>query len=135
MPHKKEVTPPHVLAEDTHVDIRGRSPTPITMEYMLDRILTDLPMLSALHLPHRVCTFLILFFLVLILTFSFSFRMRPGALCVLGAVCFVNTKSLWLHALTVTVGVTAPAGCLLMTCRRFAITCWCLHRPLIHVHT
>ncbi|PBK75399.1 hypothetical protein ARMSODRAFT_970063 [Armillaria solidipes] len=46
---KKEATPPHtVLSEDTHVDIQGHSPTPITAEYMLDCIFTDLPMLSAL---------------------------------------------------------------------------------------
>lgn len=60
-PHKKAATPPPtILAEDTHVDIHGCSPTPVTTEYMLDCILTDLPMLSALRLPHRVSTFLLL---------------------------------------------------------------------------
>ncbi|KAK0431825.1 hypothetical protein EV421DRAFT_1911534 [Armillaria borealis] len=50
---KMKTPPPAIISEDTHVDIRGRSPTPVTAEYMLDRILTDLPTLSALRLPHR----------------------------------------------------------------------------------
>ncbi len=51
-PHKKAVTPPPaILAEDTHVDVWGRSPTPVTAEYMLDRIFTDYPTLSALRIP------------------------------------------------------------------------------------
>ncbi len=57
-PYKKVATPPPtILSEDMHMDIRGHSPTPVMMEYMLDCILTDLPMLSALHLPHCVSTF------------------------------------------------------------------------------
>ncbi|KAK0456967.1 hypothetical protein EV421DRAFT_1729477 [Armillaria borealis] len=50
---KMQTPPPTVISEDTHVDVRGRSPTPVTAEYMLDRILTDLPTLSALRLPHQ----------------------------------------------------------------------------------
>ncbi|PBK68524.1 hypothetical protein ARMSODRAFT_975924 [Armillaria solidipes] len=54
VPRRKiQTPPPAVISEDTHVDVRGRSPTPVTAEYMLDRILTDLPTLSALRLPHR----------------------------------------------------------------------------------
>ncbi|KAK0430111.1 uncharacterized protein EV420DRAFT_1615763, partial [Desarmillaria tabescens] len=57
VPRAKEPTPPPaILAEDTHVDIRGRSPTPVTAEYMLERILTDSPLLSAMRLPHKDAT-------------------------------------------------------------------------------
>ncbi|PBK91029.1 hypothetical protein ARMGADRAFT_1082251 [Armillaria gallica] len=53
-PHKKATTPPPaILAEDTHMDIRGWLPTPVMAEYMLDRIFTDYLMLSALYIPHR----------------------------------------------------------------------------------
>ncbi len=54
-PHKKAVTPPPaILAKDTHVDVWGWWPTPVMVEYMLDRIFTDYLTLSALHIPHRV---------------------------------------------------------------------------------
>ncbi|PBK92346.1 hypothetical protein ARMGADRAFT_1031210 [Armillaria gallica] len=92
-PHKKATTPPPaILTKDTHMDIRGQLPTPVTMEYMLDHILTDLPTL-----------------------------MLPGVLCVQGAICFANTKSLWLPALTVIAGGIAPVGYWLMTCRRHSL--------------
>ncbi len=134
-PHKKAVTPPPaILAEDTHVDVRGRSPTPVTVEYMLDRIFTDYPTLSALRIPHRVKCFSSFFFLPGSNPLFLS-RTLQDVLCVLGTVCFASIKSLWLHALTVTVGVTAPVGCPPMTCRRSMINCYHLHRPLIHVCT
>ncbi len=57
-PHKKAATPPPtILAEDTHVDIWGRSPTPVMAEYMLDCIFTNYLTLSALCIPHRVKCF------------------------------------------------------------------------------
>ncbi len=45
---KGDTPPPTIISEDTHADPWGRSPTPITVELMLDRIFTDLPLLSAL---------------------------------------------------------------------------------------
>ncbi|PBK88171.1 hypothetical protein ARMGADRAFT_1034143 [Armillaria gallica] len=55
--HKKGVTPPPaVISEDTHTDSWGCSPTLITTELMLDRIFTDLPLLSVLHLLHKDAT-------------------------------------------------------------------------------
>ncbi len=61
-PHKKAtMPPPMILAEDTHVDIQGHSPTPVMSEYMLDRIFTDLPTLSALRLSHWVSSFSCIF--------------------------------------------------------------------------
>ncbi len=68
---KKGVTPPlAVISEDTHANPQGRSPTPITAELMLDWIFTDLPLLSALHLPHKVCCFLL--FIAVFLHFPFQ---------------------------------------------------------------
>ncbi|PBK87896.1 hypothetical protein ARMGADRAFT_1034500 [Armillaria gallica] len=51
---QKGITPsPTVVSEDTHVDPQSQSPTPITVELMLDQIFTDLPLLSALQLLHK----------------------------------------------------------------------------------
>ncbi len=123
-PHKKAATPPPtILAEDTHVDIWGCSPTPVTMEYMLDRILTDLPTLSALCLPHQVSTCSLLFFFLVLILSCFFFRTWLDVLCALGTTCFANIRSLWLPVLIVIAGDIAPVGYQLMTCRRSMTTC------------
>ncbi|KAK0429974.1 hypothetical protein EV421DRAFT_1744665 [Armillaria borealis] len=100
---KLKTPPPTIISEDTHVNIQGRSPTPVTTEYMLDRILTDLPTL-----------------------------MRLTVLCVLVATDFVNIKNPCPLAPIAPAGVTALAVCLLMICRRLGITCYLLLKPLIH---
>ncbi|KAK0430671.1 hypothetical protein EV421DRAFT_1912614 [Armillaria borealis] len=43
--HKGVTPPPAVISEDTYVDIWGHSLTPVTTEYLLECMLTDVPLL------------------------------------------------------------------------------------------
>ncbi len=125
--HKKGVTPPPaVISEDTHADPRGRSPTPITAELMLDRIFTDLPLLSALCLPHKVCYFLLL------LRFSYTFPSRRllAVLCVLAIEFCASTKNRCPCVQTVAIGDTVPAVSKLTIYRMSVIIC--CRSPKLH---